>query len=260
MNNKQTGLGLVELMLAMVIGLFILMGLYTNLLSSQQSFSLSRSNVSLTGATSRVSQLLQNYILQAGYINYLGILNKNTFPAVNNWSSSQVIRGENDVADNSQIKSGSDSLSVRYFGSSKEDHVPRGSAGDVSADSRMLDCAGGAVSNQQLIELSLYVDSQNQLVCEDNNDNRVVIQSEVEALEFRYKTSDAQAGYRNASQLDAGDWLDIRAVEYGILLSENSGQGQSGQAREIKLLDKTIVTARDNNLRQFSSGTIMVRN
>jgi prepilin-type N-terminal cleavage/methylation domain len=252
------GFGLVEIMISIVLGLFLVAGLYTMLVSSQQSYSLGRANSGLSNSGQRVTQLIWNQLHQAGFINYQRRLLNIPLPATATWAQNQSIHGENDLT--TEVKADTDRLTLRYRGSSVGDNDPANVA-VMTADERMFDCIGNPVASTQLVEVVLYVNTSNELICDDNQNDPVVMEQNIESLQFRYRLSDDLQPFVTAADItNATDWANVVAIEFSLLAASPSGQSVQALQRDYILLDKTVTKAADKNLRQVLTGSITLKN
>lgn len=258
MQNRVRGFGLVEIMIAIVLGLFLVMGLYTMLSSSQQSYALGRANSSLSNSGQRVNQLIWNQLHQAGFVNYQRRLLNQPLPAANGWLKNQSVSGDNDL-NTAGVMADTDRLRIRFRGSSVGDNDPAQSA-VTTADGRMVNCNGTAIGNTQLLTVTLFVNTSNELICEDSMGNSVVMDRNIESLQFRFRRSGNDEPFVTADNVGAANWASIVAVEFSVLASMPSGQRVEATARDYQLLDKSIDTAADRNLRQVLNGSITLRN
>lgn len=253
------GFGLVEIMISIVLGLFLVAGLYTMLVSSQQSYSLGRANSGLSNSGQRVTQLIWNQLHQAGFVNYQRRLLNLPLPGNAAWAQNQSVRGENDLTVTG-VKTDTDRLTLRYRGSSVGDNDPASSA-VMTADERMFDCIGNPVASTQLVEVVLYVNTNNELICDDNQNAPVVLERNIESLQFRYRLLDDLQPFVTAADItSATDWTNVVAVEFSLLSASPSGQSVKALQRDYILLDKTVTKAADKNLRQVLTGSITLKN
>ena len=252
------GFGLVEIMIAIVLGLFLLVGLYTMLSSSQQSYALGRANSNLGGSGQRVTQLVWNQLHQAGFINYQRRLLNLPLPAAGVWAKNQSVRGENDLAVGG-VMANTDRITLRFWGSSIGDNDPT-QAAYTTTDGRMFSCNGTPVANTQLVAISLFVNGNGELICQDNIGPAIVMERNIESLQFRYRLSGPHDTFVTANTIAAADWPNVVAVEFSLLVAMPSGQGVQALARNYQLLDKQIAAAADRNIRRVLNGSITIKN
>lgn len=267
-DKHAKGFGLIELMIAITLGLFLIAGLYTLLGSSQQSYALNRANSSLSNSGQRVTQLLANVLQQSGFINYQRRLQNQIFPAAVlparaplsdiNWRVEQSVEGGDNLT-SSGLLAGSDRLSLRFYGSSINDNDPA-QPNNLTADGRMFNCNGDVVGNDTLLTLSLFVNNSGELMCQDSMNNTVVMERNIESLQFRFRRASNQQGFVSADKIGADNWPDVVAVEYALLVAMPSGQGVQALPRTYQLLDTSITTAADRQVRQLLTGSMTLQN
>lgn len=259
MKRQQQGFGLVEIMVAIVLALLLTLGLVTMLVSSQQGYAIGRASHRLSDGGQRVVQLMQNLLLQSGYVNYQRRILSTGLPVATDWLAGQGIKGDDALA-GSGFLAGSDRLTVRYFGASVADSDPKQPT-DTTGDGRMTDCRGNSVSREQLVVLQLYVNSSGQLICADNVDTAPVVMAEhIQSFQLRYLTSAAGATFQPASAISGSAWKNVIAVEFAMLAAYPSGQQVPAQSRQWQLLDQTVNTPADRLMRQVLAGSVSLRN
>lgn len=263
--RHSKGFTLVELMIGIVLALFIVGGLYTMLGSSQLSYALSRANNALNGSGQRVTQLIWNHLHQAGYINYQRQILQRKLPAggtslsASKWTEGQSLFAENNISAVSGILDNTDRLTLRFWGSSISDNDP-GQLNNQATDGRMFDCNGGFVTNQDLVQITLYVNSSGDLICQDNRNNTVVMERNIASLQFRFRRAGTNQQFVTANILTAATWPTVEAIEFGVLTTQASGQGVKAKARSYQILEQSVNAAADNLIRQSLTGSITLKN
>jgi len=257
--KQAQGFGLVELMVAIAIGLFIIAGLYSMLSSSQQTYALSQANGQLTESGRRVNRLLQNTLAQAGFINYQRLRLNHSLPVATvaspsvSWTLGQSVSGSNDLASSGTALAGTDVLLMRFYGSSIKDNDSNAASSTADKpDGFLFDCSGNAMNNQKLVTLSLYVSPTKQLICADDQGNTQVLANDIESLQFRFLPDTTGASFVTADNIT--NWSGVMAVEYAFLASAASGQGIQSASQSYQLLDKSVTAGGDRLLRQVFSG------
>jgi prepilin-type N-terminal cleavage/methylation domain-containing protein len=263
--RSNKGFTLVELMIGIVLALFIVGGLYTMLGSSQLSYSLARSNNALNSSGQRVTQLIWNQLHQAGYINYQRQIMQRKLPAggvslsANTWAEGQSLFAENNLT-MTGVLANTDRLVLRFWGSSISDNDPA-QPSNQSSDNRMFDCNGDFKTNQNLVTVTLFVNNQNQLICQDNQAHTVVMEDNVESLQFRFRRVGTNQQFVPANIITAASaWATVDAVEFGVLTRQNSGQGVKANAKNYNILDQVVNSAADRWVRQSLTGSITLKN
>lgn len=130
--DKQRGLSLIELMISMALGLFLLAGLSYAFITMNNT-AITRKNLSDVHDTQRISMyLLSSFIQQTGYYIYSsGVTSTTAFPAETvtgnggtiTFAAGQTISGTSAT---------SDSISVRYFANPD---FPQGTCSNISSSS-----------------------------------------------------------------------------------------------------------------------------
>lgn len=129
---KQQGISLIELMISMALGLFLLAGLSYAFITMSNT-AVTRKNLSDVHDTQRISMyLLSSFIQQTGYYIYAsGVTSTTAFPAetvTGNGSTITFAAGQTI----SGTSATSDSISVRYFANSD---FPQGTCSNISSTS-----------------------------------------------------------------------------------------------------------------------------
>lgn len=130
--DKQQGLSLIELMISMALGLFLLAGL-SYVFITMNNTAITRKNLSDVHDTQRISMyLLSSFIQQTGYYIYSsGVTSTTAFPAETvtgnggtiTFAAGQTVSG---------TSAASDSISVRYFANRD---FPQGTCSNMSSSS-----------------------------------------------------------------------------------------------------------------------------
>jgi type IV pilus assembly protein PilW len=224
--KTQRGLSLIELMVALTIGLFMLGGLGLVFLSMNQTFTL-RERLSALQENERMAMsILGTSIHNAGfYPDPLNVTAATQFPASGSFVATQVISGTTGAGN-------TDTLSVRF--------------------------AAGATSSQgcssSLIAGNLYTDifsvAGGYLVCTETNNtagttsvvNLIGSDStigSVKGMSMLYGVDTTGAGstteYLNATQVAAaGLWASVKTIQITLIFN-NPLQGQPGQNPTVSL-------------------------
>lgn len=256
--KRLGGFGLVEIMVAIVVALMLTLGLVSMLVTSQQGYAIGRASHRLSDGGQRVVQLMQNLLLQAGYVNYQRRTLDTGLPAGGSWLAGQGLLGDDGLA-GSGFLAGSDRLTVRFYGASVADNDPSRPTATQS-DGRLTDCSGNTVSRLQLVILQLYVDSSGQLICADNLNSPVVMAQNIQSLQLRYLTSTTGATFQPASSITGSAWKNVIAVEFAMLAANPSGQQVAAKARQWQVLDQQVNSPADRMMRQLLAGSVSLRN
>ncbi len=232
---KQAGLSLVELMLAMAVGL-LLMAFVVQAFVANKATSRFNEGLSEIQEGGRYGiDLLRGEIRMSAYR-----LDPSTPPLANPLGGT-----DNDGPNNS------DSLVVSY-------------EGRVAVD---MDCAGNPVAAPGLItnNFNLQVGANNRpaLFCSDGAGNDVEILPGVDNLQFEYGVDLSNDGAANV-YLPAGaaDMSRVVSVRVAMLLATEDGVGSNTDNRVYTLLDpdQPVGPFNDQRLRRVFSLTVVIRN
>jgi type IV pilus assembly protein PilW len=119
-SRQQTGLSLVEVMVALFIGLFLLLGLYEIFISSKQSYRLAEAQSRLQENARYALEQLSHDIRLAGYFGCSGVIEDKT-PLVLGNSPFLAPNPDSDVAKNTTKTEGSAAISAWFVTGSNRD-------------------------------------------------------------------------------------------------------------------------------------------
>lgn len=259
-HQVKLGFTLIELMIALVLGLLLLTGLYTVLGSNQLTYSTVNSSMRLTERGQQILTLLRNQVQQAGFRNYEKVKGREDFTENTTYGflADQIISGANNIS-GSGVLSGSDQISIRFFGAAISSATP------AVADNTIFDCSGEGISETATaaapVIVKIYVSDHNKLMCWDSNHpaEPQVMAENVETLQFRYMPASSNA-FATANNIPATSWSEISRVEFGFLLTEPTAQGATAtKTTTYQLLDQSY-TKNNDKLRQPFSEVLFIRN
>ncbi|MDB4453375.1 PilW family protein [Pseudomonadales bacterium] len=268
---KQKGFSLIELLIAMGLGLFMLAGIIQVTVGSRQSFDVIRAQ-SIIQESGRFSMsFISRSSRAAGYLNPGDIttMNGDDYAAdlVNLVASNAYWLGQNGF-DEGAIVVGADSTDATLTDADTTlDSFTFRMEGDGDATRPLLDCAGVAIDGTPGIftRMTFYIDTNDQLRCDVAGASSVVLVSGVEDMQVLYGVGNASTPnratrYLTATQMTSADWPYVVAMQIGLMtLSDNTPLDRTG--RDYILLDKAIdstVTA-DGRARQVFTQTIAIR-
>lgn len=276
---RQTGLGLVEIMIGVALGLVLLLALYSLLVSNRQTYSSVQTSSELVKNSQQITQLITTLIQQAGFRNYDRLKRGQLLPiestslvGINvSWKDKQAVFISDDVtnSDTTEAKAGTDVLQIHFVGSRNVDSIsasvikdmPSGSAPALNdADGTIIDCKGNAIGDSS-IALALYVSADNQLMCIDSiNNDAVAVADDVENLQIRAKTQTGSSAYVVPSTIT--DWTTISNLEVGFLLTKPYDNSLPVTSTTYHLPGKDItVTGSDKpKIRQVFTSNVMIKN
>lgn len=233
MKRPQAGFGLIELMVALVLGLIASGVAMQLLLVNNQTFALQRVSSSLEDDGQMLLRYMMADIRQAGR----GTAVDGTIEPV--------------VFDNTQAayaqegSSGSnDELVINYFG--------------------VRDCQGGGDGSEQEIVNRYFVDNQGVLSCSGSLSGGVAeLMSGVESFQVQYGIDTNVNGvpsvtrYVNAGGQGSNPVVSIR---FAVLLSSDSNIQVDAAASTFYLADQVVNVAADARLRKVFRSTVIIRN
>lgn len=252
MINKNAGFSLIELMIALVIGLLIMSGLYSLFSGNQKSISLMRVNGQIVHDGDKAMTVISNYIQFSGYRDYEQIRDQQYLPAATaagvTWSAKQFLRGNNNLTGSAQIKSGTDDIFIRYWGS-----------GSLTDDT-ILDCHSAGVANTVINTVRLFVDGSNSLRCFDtiNNDSSIIA-NDVENLQIRYILKNGTSMVYKEPPLTTSEYESVVRIEVSLVMSADFDNSLSG-ASSYSIWGTSSAVATDHRLRHVYTNSILVRN
>jgi len=268
---KQKGFSLIELLIAMGLGLFMLAGIIQVTVGSRQSFDVIRAQ-SIIQESGRFSMsFIGRSSRAAGYLNPGDIttMNGDDYAAdlVNLVASNAYWLGQNGF-DEGAIVVGADSTDATLTDADTTlDSFTFRMEGDGDATRPLLDCAGVAIDGTPGIftRMTFYIDTNDQLRCDVAGASSVVLVSGVEDMQVLYGVGNASTPnratrYLTATQMTSADWPYVVAMQIGLMtLSDNTPLDRMG--RDYILLDKAInsTATADGRARQVFTQTIAIR-
>ncbi len=261
----QSGFSLIELMVALGLGLFILAGIIQVFVGSRQSFEVIQGQSSMQEAGRFGLYFIEQSAVHAGFINagvfdndyaqsFLNIIDGDNLYAAhwpqdtaNGFSGNASVVGSPVVA---AAAPGTATLSFRM---------------DGDPNDPMRDCAGNLVSSVEGVSTTtiFYIDAQNQLNCQVNAGPAVALVSGIENMQVLYGVSNSRINpqavrYYTAATMTPLLWQRVVAVRVGfIAVSSNAPLPRISVNNE--LLGTVIASAADGRVRQVFSKTIAIR-
>lgn len=287
-HNKNNGFSLVELMIAMVLGLFLVAGVGTVYLSAKKTFAVNE-QVSGLDENARVAlRTLTQHIEHAGYASTSGMkLDNYILPTDMTITSSNCLDGSASIARVNRLSTSQDS--GYSFGSNGI--YPDTGRGDtigllfLSDTDLKTDCIGevAAYTNQcvaspimeaRLIYNSFHIARGNKnslnhdipvLRCSGSLHAGAQPWAEgVENIQFLYgidsNSDGATENYWNATSVEAASaWGQIISVRVGVLMRSVEPAFRTAQVQSFQVLDELINT-NDRYKREVYSTTIRLKN
>ncbi len=266
--NKQKGLSLIELLIAMVIGLFLLAGITTSYLSSKKT-SIQRDEYSLLQDNGRLAlEIMSKTIEHTGYKSFpVGSIGPSSFITGDVESETCNADGESVVAPVSNFRTTidgpdatSDSIGVIYLG---DDSVFSDCAGEVLPDGCRISATNDN-SDAARIYSSFYIDDNRDLQCVGSRSaTKEIIANGIENMQFLYGVNiDADPDvdrYINATQVDT--FADnIVSVQIAILVRSSRAVKEQPESIQYSLLDSVYTSPNDRFMRAVFTTTVSLRN
>ncbi|WP_423820883.1 PilW family protein [Salinisphaera sp. SPP-AMP-43] len=252
--HGQRGFTLVELMVALVIGLLLLAGVLQILLSNRASFDAQRATAHLQENVRYSDFLISHAIAHAGYRTQLDRSLGRIFPpsegAAPRYAARAYITG--------QTGSGteSDELRIRF-----------------QAEGGVRDCLGGqvgAVGVPETSDFKFYVNANRSLLCQkyhmDGTPAGVAqpIVENVDRFNVRYglQVSDTPLRYRYVDTLDNGQAANVRSVRIQLLMHSRDDDPalSSPIKRDYTFADGQTIQIDDRRAYVFLDRTIAIEN
>ena len=268
--KRQTGLTLIELLISLVIGLFLLVGITSSYLSSKKN-SIQRNEFSMLEDNGRLAlEVLKSTIQHAGYSSTNGatITDKFMNDSVKSYTCRTVdgvggVSVKNEAlfsSDSTEDGAESDSIGVAYYGDSIL-------STDCAGQTLPLGCqfTPGANIEASRIYNAFYVDDNEQLLCAGSRaDTAQVIADGVENLQVLYgvDANGDNSADRYVSHDDVNDlWGQVVNVQIGVLVKSSKQIKDVAESEVFTLLDKVItISPADRYQRAVFSTTITLRN
>lgn len=224
MRNSQRGFTLVELMVAMLIGLILMLAAVQLFLTNQRTFALQQALATLHEDGQMVTRYMTADIRQAGR----GSAIAGAIPPV-------VLANTSDDAN--------DTLSIRYWGTST--------------------CAGDEFAGETEIQNTYSVDGGVLQCRSELTGTTVDLVSGVESFQVLYGIDDDDNGRLGVTRFVTASNLNddsvIVAVRFALLLSTNTFTQVGAANQTYWILDQASNT-NDNLLRRVYSATVQLRN
>jgi len=297
--RAQAGRTLIELLVAVALGLLVAGAAVAALLIARQGFTSVDSGAQLRENSRFAANLIQRIVVQAGYEpNDTGLFTDPKNPGLRGYDNAVITvpadgsmpvfaqdsrdAGCGAVTDTSCVN-GSDVLVVRFYG------VSRGGA----ADGSMIDCAGksepeGAEQSYSVFHVAVGSSGEPTLACAyvdpaDGKWKDTALVSGVEGFQVLYGFDDdgdsVADRYRRAKDLDAGsetatldNWRKVRTIRVGLLIrgAQGSAVDRAATAASQAVLGSIfssasdtgsqLVPSADGRLRQSYVFTVHLRN
>jgi len=271
--NKQQGFSLIELLVSMLIGLFLLTGMATSFLSSKKA-SIDRDQLSILEDNGRLAlEVIGKTVEHAGYT---PIINVTALPHSIISNTTEIVQGKCSDDTDSIIEptlfndtrvtldnADGDSLAVAYYGDS---NLFNDAAGGTLIDECKVPAAGtvSSIKSEASVIYSSFFLNNGKLKCAGSrSDSLQVIADNIENIQFLYGiksgNSNAVDRYLNASDM-TGLWDSVISIQVAILVRSSSPVKAVEEQKTFSLLDQIYHAHNDKYQRAVFTSTIRLRN
>ncbi len=269
-NNKQNGLSLIELLVAIIIGLFITIGISSVYVGNKRS-SMTTDELSLLQANGRaVLEQLTQVIQHTGYKATRSSLDKDMF-ILGAVATSKCTGGADSVANTGLFnpiendKARGDTIGVVYLG---DDLLTTDCTGtQMPADCRLSDSDTAppvaAAKIYNYFKADVNADGMPVLTCGGSlNAAEEEIAEGVENLQISYGEDADGDGIadRFVNSDEVSNWGGIVSVNVAVLVRSLNPVAVHASARKYQLLDDVVISTNDKYLRAVFTSTIRLRN
>ena len=253
MRKIQSGYSLIELLVAMMLGLFILAGMIQINISSKKTYQISS-----------FSSALQDDLKNANY-NLSQSARKTGFRSAPWKSPERVFKINAPFLTVGQVVIGSDgasatipdSFTIRYQGSGD---------GLGVADNIVADCRGDALDADDIAVITFDV-NLNTLRCTTNNETRGTTLTEelvdnIENMQILYGIDTDGNSYANhyINATAVTSWADVASIRIALLLKSTQQIYNFSDSKAIMLNDVSLPAPNDRFMRMLSVSTVSLRN
>ena len=231
--HNQRGLSLISLMIALLIGTFLLAGLFAVWFQTRQTFSAQNQLAQVQDNQRMALIILGNAVQTAGYYpvaaNYSSSppsppYQQNTvFTAITPFAVGQTVYG-------THPSTGNDTLELRFM------------ADPTSGNT--LDCLGQADTARTLVTNTFQIDANNNLTCSVNGNTAQTIVPGIKGFKVYYGVSNSLQDnsvieYLTADQMSTTQWNLVQSVNLQLTFA-NPLYGLSGQPGQTSSTLRTI--------------------
>lgn len=272
--NKQTGLSLIELMVAVTIGLFLLSGIATSYITSIKSNS-NRDQASMLEDNGRLAlEVITRSLEHAGYANgrYIEnrfVENKKDITEEACGTSFKNVKDRTIFPDPPTLDDiAGDTITSVYYG----DHLLNT---DCSGEPLVLDCHLGSGNPDESARIynSYYLDKtdpDNSLMCAGSRQNKAQVVAEgIENIQYLYGVDSGSAvgndlkqdRFINATELfDQGLQDRVVSIQVAVLVRSLLPVNTKAEKKTYLLLDQEFESPNDRYRREVFTTTVRLRN
>jgi len=272
-NNKQQinslGFSLIELMITMTIGLFLLAGLATSFISGKKA-STERDQVSVLEDNGRVAlQVISDVIERTGFTPLKGA------PALER----KILTDNNDILSAACTGEANNVVKLSLFtdsrmtGDNEEgDTITVGHYGDNNV---FTDCGGNTLPvncrvpnnpdpNGSTIYNSFFLDGDELKCVGSRGSKTVTIANNIENIQILYGVKSGINNnvdrFLNASQMTPELYNSVLSIQVAVLVKSDIEMKQQAESVSYTLLDQSITSPNDKYKRAVFNTTIRIRN
>ncbi len=272
---KQSGMTLVELLIAMGLGIFLMAGVIQVFLGSKQTYSTINAQSHMQENGRFAMDFMARTVRHGGYLTAVTIdelldenLHAETFEASGEFAMGAVIAGVNNDAGTADSKDDTDVVRVRVKG---------------STDNLVADCQGVAIAASEWADIRYFVSDDGEFRCqavrEDGAASTATLVEGIDDLQIQYgiNTSGAMKNFVfeddrpdeqviaasqfvNADDMTADTWENVVSIKVALLASSDGAPLERSVAQSYELLDNGAVEYQDGKVRQIFTQTISLRN
>lgn len=249
--QRQSGFGLVEIMVALVVGLLVVAGLVQIYLSNKQSYTVQEAQSRLQENVRLASIYLTSNIAKAGF-------RQNFQDGESDIFTKGIISGTNDggAGTPAGTLANTDTITIRF-----------------QRDGIITDCHGSELPKDtslgDIVTNVFRVDANNELECSNKGGAPTTwrpVLEDVQDMQVLYgEDTDADGAvdqYRNGANVS--DFSNVLSVRLALLLASNDDVKPTAESKSYTLLDKNVTTppasAPDRIQRRVIERVIALRN
>jgi len=271
--NKNQGFSLLELLVSMVIGLFLLTGMATSFLSSKKA-SIDRDQLSILEDNGRLAlEIIGKTVEHAGYT---PIINVKTLPNRIISNTADIVQGkcsdDSDTIENTALftdtrvtldDADGDTLAVAYYGDSSLFSDCTGQALAVECRVPPIGTTSTIESKASVIYSAFFLSNSSLKCAGSRNKSLQVIADNIENIQYLYGirsgNDNTVARYLNAANM-AGLWDRVVSIQVAILVRSASPVKAIAEQKTYSLLDQKVEARDDKYQRAVFTSTIRLRN
>ncbi len=289
MIKSNKGFSLIELMIAMMIGLFLVFVVISSYATNKSSSTL-RSELGTLQSNARIAmEFLRNGIEHAGYPStYIHSLEKPFLTAVDgdisgynctddgafSFDAANIINNQNRHTKDGTSR---DVITIAFMPDNPNDstlnaHYWQDCAGTYAIDTasnsiQAQNCSADPISGQGSLAVvyNSYFINSNGLSCTTSRDITVPIAEGIDAIQYRYgvKTSDNipyQIQYQDATAVEAANsWSNVVSVQVAMLVKSKENVKPADEQKHFLLLGE-LITRNDRRIRKVFTTVIHLVN